>query len=364
MILFTIYFPIYYYPPPTLRYILKAIQLLSTTFFWCIAQVTIFRVQLVLLLIPAIVLLVGHKKPPDPTKVLPEEPRGFVDCSVILPAHFLVFSALQVRPAFKYFFDHYFIMLRYLMWCDAISSFPVTTVELIYGTYTLLLYGLCHYVDDGVNVYRILPWYIYLPRELLRSRGRIYLAIYRIILQQGRNLCPTRHHFTVEHIKSRYIRLTRAIRRINNISSKLFLTTLCISYWGIHNFLAYPGCYKLFTFHPNSELPAFMQAYKRQAYTLAFTADDEQALPQSEMFEKGSFFVLLDNCANCTIATDRRDFTSFRPSDGQINGVGAAAVKGEGTVHWQLISDTGKPIDIIIDNALYVPTMDYRIVSV
>ena len=50
---------------------------------------------------------------------------------------------------------------------------------------------------------------------------------------------------------------------------------------------------------------------------------------------------------------------------GSISGVGSAKAKGIGTIHWKLRTDSGKYIDVFIrDDALYVPTMDLRIISV
>ena len=49
---------------------------------------------------------------------------------------------------------------------------------------------------------------------------------------------------------------------------------------------------------------------------------------------------------------------------GSITGVGSAKAEGIGTIHWKLRTDSGKYIDVFIRNALYVPSMDLRIISV
>ena len=36
----------------------------------------------------------------------------------------------------------------------------------------------------------------------------------------------------------------------------------------------------------------------------------------------------------------------------------------ESTIHWKLRADNGQYLDVYIENALYIPTMDLRIISV
>ena len=47
-----------------------------------------------------------------------------------------------------------------------------------------------------------------------------------------------------------------------------------------------------------------------------------------------------------------------------MKGVGTRKIKGQGPITWKTTDDDGNEFDIRIENALYVPDMDYRILSV
>ena len=76
------------------------------------------------------------------------------------------------------------------------------------------------------------------------------------------------------------------------------------------------------------------------------------------------FSVLFDNGANVSIGIHKDDFIELTMKPGSISGVGSAKAKGIGTIHWKLRTDSGKYIDVFIRDALYLPSMDLRIISV
>ena len=55
---------------------------------------------------------------------------------------------------------------------------------------------------------------------------------------------------------------------------------------------------------------------------------------------------LLQNSTNC------------KPSNGQVEGLGIHKIKGRGTVNYTVMDNYGDQVNIIIDNALYVPTLN------
>ena len=81
-------------------------------------------------------------------------------------------------------------------------------------------------------------------------------------------------------------------------------------------------------------------------------------------FDSNAFNVLFDNCANRTVSPVKSDFFNLGKYDGELTGVGSAPIKGTGTIHWQTVADDGSKVDSYVENALYVPKIQHRILSV
>ena len=97
----------------------------------------------------------------------------------------------------------------------------------------------------------------------------------------------------------------------------------------------------------------------RHAHACIFTSDNKPKL-QRIHFDHG-FDVLFDNVS---IGIHEDDFIHLVKKPGSVSGVGTAKAEGIGTIHWKLRTDNGQYLDIYIENALYIPTMDLRIISV
>ena len=98
-------------------------------------------------------------------------------------------------------------------------------------------------------------------------------------------------------------------------------------------------------------------------FAAIYNSDNSVNNPRTTDFDHG-FDVLFDNGANVTIGIDKSDFSQLEERKGSVSGVGAATAEGIGTVHWRTILDDGSELDIIIPDALYVPSMDLRILSI
>ena len=75
-------------------------------------------------------------------------------------------------------------------------------------------------------------------------------------------------------------------------------------------------------------------------------------------------FAVPDLMAACQteIVFHEDDFIYLVKKPGNISGVGTSAKEeGIGTIHWKLRTDNGKYLDVYIENAPYVPTMDLQI---
>ena len=108
-----------------------------------------------------------------------------------------------------------------------------------------------------------------------------------------------------------------------------------------------------------------VEASKGEAFPL-FVATNIEAPqdPHTVDFDKGAFDVLADNCANRTISPFKEDFVNLQPLEASISGVGSASAQGIGTVTWTVVKDDGDLLEIVDDEALYVPGIKYRILSV
>ena len=110
-------------------------------------------------------------------------------------------------------------------------------------------------------------------------------------------------------------------------------------------------------------LTATVYEYPQSVFAAIYKSDNTVNDPRVTDFDHG-FDVLFDNGANVTIGIDKSDFIDLEERKGSISGVGAATAEGIGTIHWRTILDDGSELDIIVPNALYVPSMDLRILSI
>ena len=81
-------------------------------------------------------------------------------------------------------------------------------------------------------------------------------------------------------------------------------------------------------------------------------------------FDSDAVEIILDSGCSFTISFCRDDFISFRPSVGQVEGLGIHKIKGRGTVKYTVLDNNGDKINILIKDALYVPTLTTRLLSI
>ncbi len=86
--------------------------------------------------------------------------------------------------------------------------------------------------------------------------------------------------------------------------------------------------------------------------------------PHTVDFDTASFDVLADNCANRTISPHKDDFENLSRFNSQVTGVGQAQICGRGTIRWLTQTDDGQLVEIVDHNAICIPDMSYRILSV
>ena len=84
-------------------------------------------------------------------------------------------------------------------------------------------------------------------------------------------------------------------------------------------------------------------------------------------FDSDSFDIAMDNCASRTMTFCKEDFiTPIKEADVlSITGAGGnVMVQGMGGIEYHIVDDTGTEHSILIQNALYVPAIPFRLMAV
>ena len=100
-------------------------------------------------------------------------------------------------------------------------------------------------------------------------------------------------------------------------------------------------------------------------YSCAFAA--RASGTDAVAFDVDSFDVAMDNCASRTMTFCKEDFISeiVPPDINHITGAGGAvAVKGMGDVEYFVTDDKGARHSLIIRDALYVPSVPFRLIAI
>ena len=242
-----------------------------------------------------------------------------VDCSVPLPANCLVFSAIRISPTHA----HLFGLARWRPWRHPFFRVihPYNMILAFYFWLWLfkerflktLLSPPAHVMSDGVRTFCVTP--------------RSY---YYVIRDSSRRLRIRRPASFAK------LPIFQLQKRLFKVCFTAYCTSLLrTSYW------ACPS-----------------------AFACAFQSEQGDHEPRPIDFDSNCFDVLADNCANFSISFNKEDFTNLEDFQGIVQGVGNCKVKGQGTLHWRFRDDSGRLIDIFDDQALYVPDMQHRILSI
>ena len=81
-------------------------------------------------------------------------------------------------------------------------------------------------------------------------------------------------------------------------------------------------------------------------------------------FDTDAKEAILDTGCSRTLTYDIGDFTTYEPCTGEVEGLGKHKIVGVGTVKYTVVTDSGNTTNIIINDAIYVPTLDVRLISV
>ena len=320
LISFLIYWSICYYPPPPI--ILYLISLASPATLKVLLRFAWNNLPLFLLLYGYLKFNAHAWMLRCSTKSVPARFPSFhvpVDCSVPLPAACLVFSAIRISPTHTYLFG----LARWRPWrhplfrafrpFNAILDFYFWLWIFKESLLTSLLSPPSHVISDGVRTFRVTPRSYYYVMRDWKPRVRV------------------RRHTPLSRTP-----LFRVLKRIFKFCFVVYCRLLLRTSYGL-----FPS-----------------------AFACAFQSEQSDEDPRTVDFDTNCFDVLADNCANYTISYDKEDFISLSDMTGTVQGVGNCSVKGQGTIHWRYRDDAGRIVDVLDEQALYVPDMQHRILSI
>ena len=104
--------------------------------------------------------------------------------------------------------------------------------------------------------------------------------------------------------------------------------------------------------HCQLKILAYLNAYINgtSADVISFDIDTKEAT--------------LDIGCSRTLTYDRSDFITYRPCTGEVEGLGKHDIIGLGTVQFSVVTDNGNTTPITIHDAIYIPTLDVRLISI
>ena len=80
-------------------------------------------------------------------------------------------------------------------------------------------------------------------------------------------------------------------------------------------------------------------------------------------FDTDAIEAILDTGCSRTLTYDKNDFITYEPTTGEVDGLGTHKIVREGAVEYTVMDDNGYKTDIIIHEAIHVPTLDVRLIS-
>ena len=133
----------------------------------------------------------------------------------------------------------------------------------------------------------------------------------------------------------------------------------------IENFHSYKNLYYSQCGKPNLNLEnrivSKLSRFKISAYISAYVNGTSAEVIS---FDTDAKECILDTGCSRTLTFDLKDFFSYKPSPGEVEGLGKHNIVGVGTVKFTVVTDNGYTTDIIINDAIYVPTLNVRLISI
>ena len=80
-------------------------------------------------------------------------------------------------------------------------------------------------------------------------------------------------------------------------------------------------------------------------------------------FDSDAVDAILDTRCSTSISFERNDFIDYKTMKGKVEGLGIHNIEGTGTIKYTVLDDNGDKVNLLIKNAIHVPIMDVRLIS-
>ena len=81
-------------------------------------------------------------------------------------------------------------------------------------------------------------------------------------------------------------------------------------------------------------------------------------------FDSDSFEAILDSGCSTTLTSKQSDFITYSKDSGEVEGLGTHDIVGTGTVQYKVLDDDGIIKNIVLHDAIHVPTLKIRLISI
>ena len=81
-------------------------------------------------------------------------------------------------------------------------------------------------------------------------------------------------------------------------------------------------------------------------------------------FDSDAVEAILDSGCSTSISFEENDFINYKPMAGKVEGLGIHKIRGTGTLKYTVLDDNGDKVNLLIKDAIHVPTMDVRLISI
>ena len=79
-------------------------------------------------------------------------------------------------------------------------------------------------------------------------------------------------------------------------------------------------------------------------------------------FDSDAVEAILDTGCSTSISFERNDFINYKTMNGKVEGLGVHNIEGTGTIKYTVLDDNGDKVNLLIRNAIHVPTMDVMLI--
>jgi len=127
----------------------------------------------------------------------------------------------------------------------------------------------------------------------------------------------------------------------------------------------FKSAYSIFVQNPSTNIQIierlnFITVNKILAYHCAHVSYRHKG---TVYFDSDAVEAILDTGCSTTISFELNDFIDYKPMKGKVEGLGVHNIVGTGTIKYTVLDDNGDKVNLLIKNAIHVPTMDVRLIS-